>query len=341
MLSRAFTKPRKSPRLVGENGNENSYRSTCIDEYEDFIIGFMEDLPLTNCEDEDDRGSNVTLREVLRGSVGVVGESRLGMTEKVVLLQGKIHALKRFRKVSVRRGEFGRRIERLAQVSRKCKYLVPLTAYLYTKRIKFVVCDYYPMGSLADLLTGTRELGHTALQWKQRLKIIFHIARAIAFIHSQCPSYDRHLRMNVHGNLKTSNVMITVDLCARVSDYGFIQLAERVEVSDTGQPKPPPPTESLYSDFLSQKSDIYNFGIIVLDMLGGPKAPSLEKRKWIVENEELIKNGDREFFEFVVEGKEKRQALMVLEVALACTDKFPDTRPSIEQISSYLRDVCK
>lgn len=115
----------------------------------------MEDLPLTPCHDHDDHGSILlTLREVLRGSVGVVGESCLGMIEKVVLLGGQVCSLKRFRQVSVRKIEFGRRIKRLAEISRKSQYLVPVASYLYTKRIKFVVSDYFPMGSLADLLAG-------------------------------------------------------------------------------------------------------------------------------------------------------------------------------------------
>ena len=96
----------------------------------------------------------LTLKEVLRASGGVMGESHLGMTEKIVLLKGKICALKRFRKVILKKNEFGRKIEKFARVSRDCKQLVPITAYLSSKRIKFVVCDYYPMGSLADLLAG-------------------------------------------------------------------------------------------------------------------------------------------------------------------------------------------
>ncbi|KAG6781165.1 hypothetical protein POTOM_014054 [Populus tomentosa] len=84
------------------------------------------------------------------------GERPLGMTEKVVLLRGKVYALRRFRALRVRRREFGKRIERLAQVSKRCEYLVPVIAYLYTKRIKFVVWDYFPMGSLAHLLAGEK-----------------------------------------------------------------------------------------------------------------------------------------------------------------------------------------
>lgn len=148
MLSRAFTTPRKSFRY-----GETSCRSASIHEYEDCIIGFMDDPPLKNCNDVPG-AIHLTLREVLRGSVGVVGQSRLGMIEKVVLLGGQVCSLKRFREVSVKRIEFGRRIQRLAEISKQCKYLVPVTSYLYTRRIKFVVSHYFPMGSLADLLAG-------------------------------------------------------------------------------------------------------------------------------------------------------------------------------------------
>lgn len=163
MLSRAFTKPRRSPR-----DGETSLRSTSIlHEYEDFIFGFMEDIPVISFHESENNHnkthnkncdctseSQMTLRLVLRASVGVMGESRRGITEKVVLLGGNICALKRFRKVSVRKSEFGRRIEKLAQAGNQCEFLVPINAYLFAKRIKFVLCDYYPMGSLADLLYG-------------------------------------------------------------------------------------------------------------------------------------------------------------------------------------------
>ncbi|CAK9143177.1 unnamed protein product [Ilex paraguariensis] len=336
MLSRAFTKPRRSPKY-----GENSCRSLSIHEYEDCIIGFMDDLPVISCsgdnryEDGRHNGSQMTLREVLRASVGVIGESRLGVAEKVVLLGGEVCAVKRFRKVIVRKREFGRRIEHLADVSRKCEYLVPVTAYLYEKRIKFVVCDYYPMGSLADLLGGARELGHTALDWKQRLKIVRDIAQAIAFIHSQCPQ-NKQPPMNVHGNIKASNVMINIDFTAHVSNYGFAQLAEPVEVSDTWQRKPPPSSPELYCESLSQKSDVYNFGIVLLDMLGGLKAPGL--KHWIVENKEEINKGHFEFFEFSVDEKERNQALQVLDIALACTNS-PEARPSMEQILLGAREL--
>ena len=130
------------------------------------IGGVMEDMPLSFCNRNHDHDggrigrckkcpSHPTVREVLGSSVGVMGESPMAMTEKVVLSTGKrVYGVKRFRKVGIGKMEFVRRVERVARVSGNCEYLVPLSAYLYAKRMKFVVSDYYPMGSLADLLAG-------------------------------------------------------------------------------------------------------------------------------------------------------------------------------------------
>lgn len=144
--------------------------------------------------------------------------------------------------------------------------------------------------------------------------------------------------MNVHGNIKPSNVMINVDFSACISDYGFTQLAERLEVSDDQcQKKPPPLLENLYSQDLSQKSDIFNLGLIIIDVVAGSRFPA-GFMKCLPEE---IKEGAVECcFEFAVEGRERRQASQVLDVALACTNPLPEARPSIQQILLFLGDTC-
>ncbi|KAB2069749.1 hypothetical protein ES319_A08G112400v1 [Gossypium barbadense] len=328
MLSRAFTKPKRSFKEYGENS-----RSGSISEYDDCIVGFIDDLPLIPCENN---GPSLSLKEVLRTSVSVIGENARGLTEKVVLSNARLCTLKRFRKVIVRKSEFGRRVEKLAQVCNNCDYLVPITAYLYAKRIKLVVSDYYPMGSLADLLSGGRR-GQTALNWNERVIIIESIARAISFIHGQSPETVKNMKMNVHGNIKSSNIMINIDLTARLSDYGFVQLADCVEDCDTKEKRAT--THNIYCEKLSQKSDVFNFGMVLLDMLGAVQ--DLSYMDCIVKLKESIKQGDIPFFEFHMKGKERKQALKVLEIALACTSSLPETRPSVHQILFDLTHLLK
>ncbi|KZV31769.1 hypothetical protein F511_00573 [Dorcoceras hygrometricum] len=342
MLSRALnSKPRRSPQA-----GECSLRSTSsIYDYEEFRLGLMDDAPLTllegygsgySCNSDtkkfscnNSESAQMTLRQVLRASVGVIGESPLGMTEKVVLQGGIICAVKRFRRVMIRKSEFGRRIERVAHIGNRCQYLVPVSAYLYTKRIKFVVCGYYPMGSLSDLLAGARKQGQTALQWKHRLKIIQCIAKAVGYIHSQDPPREKHLQVNVHGDIKTSNVMIERDFTAHLSNYGFVQLAENVtEIDEPGQMVPfSPQPDPVYTEIMSRESDIHNFGVVLMDILGWPNKFSSQAK---------MNNCS---FEFCVEGRELNQAIKLYEIGLACTNSVADARPTIEHILSCLEDT--
>ncbi|GJR50787.1 probable inactive receptor kinase [Tanacetum coccineum] len=337
MLDRALnTNAKRSSRY--HEGSCLSSLSLC--EYDDIFIGCMENNePVMPCDgDAMDENGNFRwrLKDVMGASLGVVGESALGVTEKVVCSgSGKLRVLKRFRMVGIKRARFGRRVTRLAAIGQCCDYIVPMKGYLYSKRFKFVVCDYYPMGSLYDLLIGAREHGHTPLTWKKRLKIILHIAKAICFIHSQSARKERSMMINVHGNLKTSNIMIDVDFNAYVSNYGFTQLA--IEASDIGQQqRSPSPHYQLPTlrEPSSQKNDIYHFGIIILDILGGAKA--LESIEWDFERKEEVKDKKCDFFEFPFEGKDRGKVFKLWNMALACTNRTHEARPSIENILMHL-----
>ncbi|KAF9599240.1 hypothetical protein IFM89_036366 [Coptis chinensis] len=165
MLSRAFIGRRKSTNKnirslrYGEGSCLSSQQ--CTDEDEECIVGLTGELPLNMCDGGSFNKSRVRgvlcLREVMLGSVQMMGESGVGIFEKVVLLDGTVYAAKRFSKVTVRRKEFGRRVERIAQVSKGSEYLLQVRAYLFAKRIKVILSDYYLMGSLADILNDLLE----------------------------------------------------------------------------------------------------------------------------------------------------------------------------------------
>lgn len=126
----------------------------------------------------------------------------------------------------------------------------------------------------------------------------------------------------MHGNIKTSNVMIDIDFSARLSDYGFVQVA----VEDTGQAEVAAAPGRVYEKKLSQESDIYNFGVVLMDILGWPDVPA------------GARIGD--VLEFCVGGDDK-QASNVHKIALRCTNSLADARPTINHIMSSLGDSLK
>lgn len=190
------------------------------------------------------------------------------------------------------------------------------------------------------LCAGARQLGHTPLDWDTRLMIILHVAKAISFVHGISPAQVKHLQMNVHGNIKASNVFIKKDFSACLSDYGFFQLAER-PASRAVQPHEMPEIAdwagSQRCGTPTQNWDIFNFGIMLLDILGGQRAPF--QISCIRASKGEIEEGRVSFFEFYVEGRAKKQALQVLEIALACTNWSPEARPPINQVLENLRGV--
>nr|XP_028948919.1 probable inactive receptor kinase At3g08680 [Malus domestica] len=149
------------------------------------------------------------------------------------------------------------------------------------------------------------------------------------------------MKMDVHGSIRPCNVMVNMDFSACLSDYGFTQLAQPVESSNTWQLMKSPSwqLENSFCDELSQKSDIYNFGVILLDILAEPMG--LGMTRGINEKQSNMKlEGGLEFFEFPVkEGKERRQVSMVLHIALACTSAKPEARPSIEEIAFNISKI--
>ncbi|KAF9609291.1 hypothetical protein IFM89_015536 [Coptis chinensis] len=205
MLSRAFIGKRKSTNKnirslrYGEGSCLSSQQ--CTYEDEECIVGLTGELPLNMCDGGSFNKSRVRgvlcLREVMLGSVQMMGESGVGIFEKVVLLDGTVYAAKRFSKVTVRRKEFGRRVEHIAEVSKGSEYLLQVRAYLFAKRIKVILSDYYPMGSLADLLNDLLE--QLDVTWISMIMLY-----ATHGGHLVCFDIDANGILNVSGEDKTT-----------------------------------------------------------------------------------------------------------------------------------------
>ncbi|KAG5515308.1 hypothetical protein RHGRI_036375 [Rhododendron griersonianum] len=132
-----------------------------------------------------------------------------------------------------------------------------------------LVYEYLPNGSLQDCLFKRNNI--CSLNWKIRAKIIAEISSALLFLHS-CESEDI-----VHGNLKPENVLLGSDLSCKLCDFAISRLMPeetlrcpsfRRDTELKGALSYTDP-ESHRTGSLSTKSDIYSFGLIVLQLLTG------------------------------------------------------------------------
>uniref|UniRef100_A0A5B7AMG4 Protein kinase domain-containing protein n=1 Tax=Davidia involucrata TaxID=16924 RepID=A0A5B7AMG4_DAVIN len=130
---------------------------------------------------------------------------------------------------------------------------------------KLIVVEFMPNGSLYDLLhTATRPPG-----WARRVRFSLQIAKAVQHLHLSNPPV-------IHRDIKSSNVLLDDDWNARIGDFG---LALRGHVEDVRFKCTPPAGTLGYLDpgylapgDLSTKSDVFSFGILLLEIVSGRNA---------------------------------------------------------------------
>ncbi|KAK1382399.1 putative inactive receptor kinase [Heracleum sosnowskyi] len=110
-------------------------------------------------------------------------------------------------------------------------------------------------------ISGNRGPGRISLDWGSRLKITLRAARGIADIHA-----EGSVRFT-HGNIKSSNVLLNRDLDGCVSNIGLAPLMNYIPSKHRGPGYRDP--EMIETRKATQKSDVYSFIILLLEMLTG------------------------------------------------------------------------
>ncbi|GFP95950.1 probable LRR receptor-like serine/threonine-protein kinase at4g20940 [Phtheirospermum japonicum] len=209
-----------------------------------------------------------TAEELSRAPAEVLGRSSHGTSYRATLDNGLFLTVKWLREgVAKQRKEFAKEAKKFANI--RHPNVVGLRGYYWgpTQHEKLILSDYVSPGSLASFLYDRPGRKGPPLTWAQRLKISVDVARGLNYLH-----FDRAVP---HGNLKAANVLLEgPDLNARVADYCLHRLMTQSgtieQILDAGvlgyrapelvtSKKPQP----------SFKSDVYAFGVILLELLTG------------------------------------------------------------------------
>ncbi|PKA66022.1 putative LRR receptor-like serine/threonine-protein kinase [Apostasia shenzhenica] len=215
-----------------------------------------------------DETITLTPEELSRAPAEVLGRSSHGTSYRATLDNGLFLTVKWLREgVAKPKKEFAKEAKKFANI--RHPNVVGLRGYYWgpTQHEKLILSDYISPGSLASFLYDRPGRRGPPLTWAQRLKIAVDVARGLNYLH-----FDRAVP---HGNLKATNILLDgLDLNARVADYCLHRLmtsagtAEQIHDSGVlgyrapelaGSKKPTP----------SFKSDIYAFGIVLLELITG------------------------------------------------------------------------
>ncbi|XP_026391064.1 serine/threonine-protein kinase PBL27-like isoform X5 [Papaver somniferum] len=206
------------------------------------------------------------------------------------------------------------------------------------KNEMYLVYEFMPLGSLRNHL---HDLNKKPLDWNMRMKIAAGAAKGLKYLHeiSNPPA--------IHGNIKPSNILLCEgSYNPKVSD--FFLLKERIPECDEsgytrffGRQNHRRAPEFLENFKLTQQSDIYSFGLVLLELISGRKAektPSLTQwaiRELVVYGEEFTAVADP-----LLEGCYPEQGLyQALSLAAECLQRKDVTRPRIGYVLNVLSNL--
>ncbi|CAN1234719.1 Cysteine-rich receptor-like protein kinase 26 [Linum perenne] len=198
-----------------------------------------------------------------------LGEGGFGVVYKGTLQNGQDIAVKRLDNDS-RQGdlEFKNEVKLVAKLQHR--NLVRLLGFCLEGRERLLIYEFVPNASLDRFLFIADQRTH--LDWERRYEIIGGIARGLVYLHE-----DSRLRI-IHRDLKVSNILLDADMRPKIADFGMARLFDIDETHDKtnrivgtyGYMAP----EYAYHGQFSVKTDVFSFGVLVLEIVSGQKITS-------------------------------------------------------------------
>ncbi|ESW07673.1 hypothetical protein PHAVU_010G149300 [Phaseolus vulgaris] len=194
----------------------------------------------------------------------LLGQGGFGYVHKGLLPNGKIVAVKQLKSES-RQGEreFHAEVEVISRVHHR--HLVSLVGYCISDNQKMLVYEYVPNDTLEFHLHGK---DRPSMDWSTRMKIAIGSAKGLAYLHEDCNPKI------IHRDIKASNILIDDSFEAKVADFGLAKFSSDTEthvstrvMGTFGYMAP----EYAASGKLTEKSDVFSFGVVLLELITGRK----------------------------------------------------------------------
>ncbi|XP_034696049.1 putative leucine-rich repeat receptor-like serine/threonine-protein kinase At2g19230 isoform X2 [Vitis riparia] len=215
------------------------------------------------------------------------------------------------------------------------KNLVRLIGYCKDGTHMALIYEYMSNGNLQNKLLG-REAADV-LNWKRRLQIAVDAAHGLEYLHNGCKPPI------VHRDMKSSNILLNETLEAKIADFGMSRDLESGAFLSTDPVGTPGYLDPEYQSTgnLNKKSDVYGFGIVLLELITGQPAIKNPGRIHIVGwVSPMIERGD---IQSIVDPRlqgdfNTNSAWKAVEIALACVASTGMQRPDMSHVLADLKE---
>ncbi|KAL3687488.1 hypothetical protein R1sor_013797 [Riccia sorocarpa] len=261
----------------------------------------------------------------------ILGAGGFGTVYKAEMADGTILAVKRLLPTEQNTADFLTEMVNISGI--KHRHLIQLKGCCVREKQRMLVYEYAENKNLAEALWGAEKT--SVLSWKRRFNICLGIARGLSYLHEELQP------KMVHRDIKPENILLDKDYNAKIADFGLVRPNDTNTTQITlniGGTRGYMPPEYMSVGMVSEKLDVFSFGIVLLAIVSGRKSidhtlppDQIYLRDWVLELSEqkmLLKLVDSE----LVEKYNEEEALLVIQTALACVQMDPKRRPTMFQV---------
>nr|ANA57339.1 SERK-like protein 2 [Dioscorea oppositifolia] len=270
----------------------------------------------------------------------ILGRGGFGKVYKGRLADGSLVAVKRLKEERTPGGElqFQTEVEMISMAVHR--NLLRLRGFCMTSTERLLVYPFMSNGSVASCLRE-RTPSQPPLDWPTRRRIALGSARGLSYLHDHC---DPKI---IHRDVKAANILLDEEFEAVVGDFGLAKLMDYKDTHVTtavrgtiGHIAP----EYLSTGKSSEKTDVFGYGIMLLELITGQRAFDLARLandddvmlldwvKGLLKEKKLEQLVDPDLQNGYVEAEVES----LIQVALLCTQGSPMDRPKMSEVVRML-----
>ncbi|KAG8634584.1 G-type lectin S-receptor-like serine/threonine-protein kinase SD2-5 [Manihot esculenta] len=261
------------------------------------------------------------------GGFGSVFEGDMATGDKI--------AVKRLDSLGQGKKEFMAEVKTIGSIHHN--NLVRLIGFCAEKLHRLLVYEFMCNGSL-DKWIFHKEPLRPPLDWQTRRTIVLDIAKGLAYLHEDCR------QRIVHLDIKPQNILLDADLHAKISDFGLSKLIDRdqSQVVTTMRGTPGYLAPEWFSSVITEKADVYSFGIVVMEVVCGRKNLDRSQPEEFMHLLPIVmKKDEKDQLVDVVDRSEdmqlhKSEALKMMKVAIWRLQSNYTSRPSMSIVVKVL-----